>query len=100
MATVLESPLAGLNLYETLPGPITFGYLDSTQYSGDLTWVPIDTITRSSWTASTVYYWIGDTPTESSAGQPILMGKQPLRQSCYDSSLFEICCTDSRPPDL
>lgn len=81
MATVLESPLAGLNLYETLPGPITFGYLDSTQYSGDLTWVPIDTTTGSSWTASTVYYLINGVSTTSSAGQPVLMGKPTPRSS-------------------
>lgn len=75
MTEVLDSPVAGLNLYITQPGPITFGYLDATQYSGELTWVAIDTSTGSSWTASTVYYGFNGVQTSSSAGQPVLMGK-------------------------
>lgn len=75
MAAVLESPVAGLNIYEESNGPISFGYLDSTQYSGDLTWVPVNTTKGSSWTVDTVYYSINGHPTSSSAGLPALMGK-------------------------
>lgn len=78
MSTVLESPVAGLNIYQNEPGPITFGYLDTTQYVGDLTWVDIDTTTGSAWVASTVYYFINGTSTFASAGLPALMGKQRL----------------------
>jgi Eukaryotic aspartyl protease len=86
MATVLESPVAGLNIYEDSPGPITFGYLDDHQYAGDLTWVDIDTTTGSSWTASTVYFSINGTATTASAGKPAIMGKLGCYCCHYESS--------------
>jgi Eukaryotic aspartyl protease len=75
MASVLESPLAGLNIYQETEGPITFGYLDSTQYEGDLTWIPVDTTKQSEWNAATVYYSLDGVPTNSSAGLSSIMGK-------------------------
>ena len=75
MSTVLESPIAGLNIYQDSPGPITFGYLDDTQYEGNLTWIDVDTTTSTFWTASTIYYSINGISTNSSAGKSAIIGK-------------------------
>ncbi|KAK4694890.1 hypothetical protein P7C71_g2758, partial [Lecanoromycetidae sp. Uapishka_2] len=87
LARSLESPIAGFNIYNGEPGPVTFGYLDSTQYDGEPAWVAVDT-SEAAWNIKEVYFSIDGNKTTASSGLPVLLDTGGLTVS-FDKAIVE-----------
>ncbi|KAK4692291.1 hypothetical protein P7C71_g4882, partial [Lecanoromycetidae sp. Uapishka_2] len=68
IAANLDEQVFTANLKQTGDGAFEFGTIDQTQYTGDITWIPVNTAKAASWLLEDVTFSINGTPTASSSG--------------------------------
>ena len=75
----LSMPVMTCNFRTNSTGILEFGAIDSTQYKGSLTTVPVNNGTDGSWTVDNFTFSVGNV----TASQSVLFGTSAPRESHY-----------------